>query len=99
MAAVGGGTDLSLPFTWAREQRMEVDGIIVFTDNETWAGRSHPTQALDAYRRTVNADARVVVAAMTPAGHSIGDAKDEGVLNVAGLDASLPLIVNGFIRA
>ncbi|MGW2219732.1 TROVE domain-containing protein [Nonomuraea sp. NPDC001684] len=95
----GGGTDLSLPFTWARDRRMEVDGIIVFTDNETWAGRSHPTQALDAYRRTVNADARVVVAAMTAAGHSIGDAKDEGVLNVAGLDASLPLIVNGFIRA
>ncbi|MEV4370081.1 TROVE domain-containing protein [Nonomuraea sp. NPDC049637] len=95
----GGGTDLSLPFTWAREQRMEVDGIIVLTDNETWAGRSHPTQALDAYRRTVNADARVVVAAMTAAGYSIGDPEDEGVLNVVGLDASLPLIVNGFIRA
>ncbi|MEU1387980.1 MULTISPECIES: TROVE domain-containing protein [unclassified Nonomuraea] len=94
----GGGTDLSLPFTWARDQRMEVDGIIVFTDNETWAGRSHPTQALDAYRRTVNADARVVIAAMTAAGHSIGDPGDEGVLNVVGLDASLPLIVNGFIR-
>ncbi|MFI7465150.1 TROVE domain-containing protein [Nonomuraea sp. NPDC049646] len=95
----GGGTDLSLPFTWARDQRMEVDGIVVLTDNETWAGASHPTQALDAYRRTVNADVRVVVAAMTPAGYSIGDPKDDGVLNVAGLDASLPLIVNGFIRA
>ncbi|UBU10893.1 TROVE domain-containing protein [Nonomuraea gerenzanensis] len=94
----GGGTDLSLPFTWAREQRMEVDGIVVFTDNETWAGRSHPTQALDAYRRGVNPDARVVVAAMTAAGYSIGDTKDEGVLNVAGLDASLPLVVNGFVR-
>ncbi|MFI7416416.1 TROVE domain-containing protein [Nonomuraea sp. NPDC049684] len=95
----GGGTDLSLPFTWARDQRMEVDGIVVLTDNETWAGASHPTQALDAYRRTVNADVRVVVAAMTAAGYSIGDPKDDGVLNVAGLDASLPLIVNGFIRA
>jgi 60 kDa SS-A/Ro ribonucleoprotein len=94
----GGGTDLSLPFTWAREQRMEVDGIVVFTDNETWAGSSHPTQALNAYRRTVNPDARVVVAAMTAAGHSIGDPKDDGVLNVAGLDASLPLVVNGFVR-
>ncbi|TYB51968.1 TROVE domain-containing protein [Nonomuraea sp. PA05] len=94
----GGGTDLSLPFTWARRKRMEVDGIVVFTDNETWAGRSHPTQALDAYRRTVNPDARVVVAAMTAAGYSIGDPKDEGVLNVAGLDASLPLVVNGFVR-
>ncbi|MGP3915156.1 TROVE domain-containing protein [Nonomuraea sp. 10N515B] len=94
----GGGTDLSLPFRWARDQRMAVDGFVVLTDNETWAGRSHPSQELDAYRRTVAPDARVVVAAMTAAGYSIGDAADAGVLNVAGLDASLPLIVNGFIR-
>ncbi|GAA3693374.1 TROVE domain-containing protein [Nonomuraea antimicrobica] len=94
----GGGTDLSLPFTWARERRMEVDGIVVFTDNETWAGRSHPTQALESYRRTVNPNVRVVVAAMTAAGHTIGDTQDDGVLDVAGLDASLPLIVNGFVR-
>lgn len=94
----GGGTDLSLPFTWAARERMNVDGVVVLTDNETWAGRSHPTQALSAYRRAVNPDARVVVATMTPAGYSIGDPGDSGVLNVAGLDASLPLIVNGFIR-
>ncbi|MFI7709107.1 TROVE domain-containing protein [Nonomuraea sp. NPDC049480] len=95
----GGGTDLSLPFRWAREQRMAVDGVVLFTDNETWAGRSHPSQELDAYRRTVARDARVVVAAMTAAGYSIGDPADAGVLNMAGLDASLPLIVNGFIRS
>lgn len=94
----GGGTDLSLPFTWAQRERMNVDGIVLFTDNETWAGRSHPTQALDGYRRTINPKARVVVAAMTAAGYSIGDSQDAGVLNVAGLDASLPLIVNGFVR-
>ncbi|TMR97515.1 TROVE domain-containing protein [Nonomuraea basaltis] len=95
----GGGTDLSLPFRWAREQRMAVDGVVLFTDNETWAGRSHPSQELEAYRRTVARDARVIVAAMTAAGYSIGDPADAGVLNVAGLDASLPLIVNGFIRS
>ncbi|MEV0352777.1 TROVE domain-containing protein [Nonomuraea sp. NPDC050680] len=94
----GGGTDLSLPFTWAAKERMNVDGIIVLTDNETWAGRSHPTQALDGYRRRINRDARVVVVAMTAVGYSIGEPGDAGVLNVAGLDASLPLIVNGFVR-
>ncbi|MFG1684669.1 TROVE domain-containing protein [Nonomuraea sp. NPDC049269] len=94
----GGGTDLSLPFTWAAKERMTVDGIVVLTDNETWAGRSHASQALDGYRRRVNRDARVVVAAMTAAGYSIADPKDAGVLNVVGLDASLPLIVNGFVR-
>ncbi|GII86208.1 hypothetical protein Ssi03_41980 [Sphaerisporangium siamense] len=94
----GGGTDLSLPFTWARDERLEVDGVVLFSDNETWAGRAHPSQALTAYGRSVNATARVVVASMTATGHSIGDPRDDGVLNVAGLDASLPLVVNGFIR-
>ncbi|PZG22230.1 TROVE domain-containing protein [Nonomuraea aridisoli] len=95
----GGGTDLSLPFAWAARRRMNVDGVVVFTDNETWAGRAHPTQALDVYRRTVNPQVRVVVAAMTAAGYSIAAPRDEGVLNVAGMDASLPLIVNGFVRS
>ena len=95
----GGGTDLSLPFSWARQQQLDVDGIVVFTDNETWAGRAHPSQTLTAFRHSVNGNARVVVAAMTAAGYSIGDPADGGVLNVAGLDASLPLVVNGFIRA
>ncbi|GAA3097212.1 TROVE domain-containing protein [Streptosporangium carneum] len=94
----GGGTDLALPFDWARGERLEVDGIVVFTDSETWAGRSHAVQALDAYRRSVNPAVRVVVAAMTPVGRSIGDPGDPDVLNVAGLDASLPMVVNGFVR-
>ncbi|MFI6322019.1 TROVE domain-containing protein [Nonomuraea sp. NPDC050556] len=94
----GGGTDLSLPFTWARKERLDVDGVVVFTDNETWAGTRHPSQALTTYRREVNQDTRVVVASLTPMGHTIGDPKDAGVLNVAGLDASLPMIVNAYIR-
>ncbi|MEV4004231.1 TROVE domain-containing protein [Actinomadura sp. NPDC049753] len=94
----GGGTDLSLPFQWAQRQRLEVDGMVVFTDNETWAGRQHASQALDAYRQTVNGDVRVVLAAMAANGHTVGDPRDEGVLNMAGLDASLPMVVNGYIR-
>lgn len=94
----GGGTDLSLPFSHAEQERLEVDGFIVFTDNETWAGRRHASQALDSYRRAVNPQARVVVASLTATGHTIGDPQDEGVLNIAGLDASLPMVVNGFIR-
>jgi len=94
----GGGTDLSLPFTWARHQNLAVDGAVVLTDNETWAGSQHPSQALDSYRRAVNPSARAIVASMTATGHSIGDPKDLGVLNIAGLDASLPTLVTGYIR-
>lgn len=94
----GGGTDLSLPFQWAQRQGLAVDGMVVLTDNETWAGRRHPSQALAAYRQAVNGDVRVVLAAMAANRHTVGDPRDEGVLNMAGLDASLPMVVNGYIR-
>src|SRR4029077_5574234 len=58
----GGGTDLSLPFSHARTQGLELDGVLVLTDNETWAGRTHPSQELAAYRAEVSAGARCVVA-------------------------------------
>ncbi|MEV0620802.1 TROVE domain-containing protein [Nonomuraea sp. NPDC050404] len=93
----GGGTDLSLPFSWARRERFEADGIVVLTDSETWAGRSHPTQELNAYRHSVSPLVNVVVAAMTAAGYTINDPGDERVLNVVGLDASLPMVVNAFV--
>ncbi len=96
--ASGGGTDLAQPFTWALKRRHVVDGFVVLTDNETWAGRSHPVQVLEAYRRSVNPAARVVVVSMTAAGYSIADHDDPGVLNVAGLDGALPKLITGFIR-
>ncbi|MFI6909631.1 hypothetical protein ACIBKY_50810, partial [Nonomuraea sp. NPDC050394] len=94
----GGGTDLSLPFDWARHERMAVDGFVLFSDMETWAGRAHASQALDAYRSAMNPAARVVLATMTPSGYTLGEPSDAGVLNLAGVDASLPQVVNGFIR-
>jgi 60 kDa SS-A/Ro ribonucleoprotein len=94
----GGGTDLSLPFTWASQHHVRADGFLILTDGETWAGRSHPFQALSAYRPRYNPAARVVVAAMTATGHTIGEPGDPGVLNVTGMDASLPKVVMGFIR-
>ncbi len=94
----GGGTDMSLPFSWALDRRLEVDGVVVLTDNETWARRQHPVQALEAYRRSVNPRVRVVVVSMTATGMMIADPADEGVLNVAGLDSSLPRLITGFVR-
>lgn len=94
----GGGTDLSLPFGYASQYDLRVDGFLVLTDGETWAGRVQPFQALSSYRARYNPDARVVIAAMAAAGHTIGEPGDPGILNVAGMDASLPKVVTGFIR-
>lgn len=94
----GGGTDLSLPFVYADQCNVQMDGCVVLTDGETWAGRSHPSQALDSYRRRYNPDLRVVAVAMAAVGHTIGEPGDTGVLNVAGMDAALPRLVTSFVR-
>jgi len=39
------------------------------------------------------------VASMAANGMTIADPKDAGVLNMAGVDASLPMVVNGFVRS
>lgn len=94
----GGATDMAASLRWARDRSLAVDGIIILTDNETWAGRSHPDQELAAYRQTVNPAVRVVVVSMTATGHSIADPADDNVLQVAGLDSSLPMVLSGFLR-
>lgn len=46
-----GSTDCSLPMEYAKQQQMSgVDKFVVITDNETYAGRVQPVQALRDYR-------------------------------------------------
>jgi 60 kDa SS-A/Ro ribonucleoprotein len=94
----GGGTNMALPFDHALMVKANVDGFVIITDNETWAGRSHPFQSLAAYRNVINQNARAVVVTMVPNGYGILDQNDPGVMQMAGMDASLPLAVTGFMR-
>ena len=93
-----GGTNMSLPYTWASEQRMEFDAVVTYTDSETWQhGYSHPAQACADYRRSLNPKARAVVAAFTASAHSVGDVEDPLTLQCVGFDASLPVVISGFV--
>jgi 60 kDa SS-A/Ro ribonucleoprotein len=93
-----GGTDCALPMIYAMEQQLEVDTFVIYTDNETWAGRIHPHQALRQYRERVNPQARLVVVGMTSTGFSIADPSDPGQLDVVGFDTSTPQLISDFTR-
>jgi 60 kDa SS-A/Ro ribonucleoprotein len=95
--AIAGGTDLSVPARWLVQERLVVDAVVILTDMETWAGRQHPAEAMEQYRRQVGAPVRNVVAAMTAMGSSIGDPMDPLTLQCAGLDASVPEVIRGFV--
>ena len=92
-----GGTDCSLPMLYALEEGIEVDAFQIFTDNESWAGSIHPSQALRKYREKTGIDSRLVAVAFTATSYSIADPNDPRMLDCVGLDSSTPKIVQDFI--
>ena len=92
-----GGTDCALPMLDALEQGIEADAFVVLTDNETWAGRMHPSEALRLYRRKTGIPARLVVVGMTATECSIADPEDAGMLDVVGFDTAAPNVIGDFI--
>ena len=93
-----GGTDASLPMTWALENNIQVDTFVVLTDNETWAGNIQPVQALEKYRQATGIGAKLIVVGMTSTGFTIADPNDAGMLDVVGFDGATPAFMAKFAK-
>lgn len=91
-------TDCSLPMIWAKQNNLDFDTFCVYTDNETWAGRIQPNQALVQYRNTNVKDAKLVVVGMTSTNFSIADPKDPGMIDVVGFDPATPQVISEFSK-
>lgn len=89
-------TDCAQPMVWALKEKIEVDLFVVITDNETWAGKLHPSEALVRYRDGMKRDAKLVSVALSATPTSIADPTDANHLNVVGLDAGFPALVREF---
>lgn len=94
-----GATDCALPMLWAAKNKVEADVFVVYTDNETWAGNIHPFQALAEYRQKTGIAAKLMVVGMTSNGFSIADPRDAGMLDVVGMDTSVPTALREFALA
>lgn len=88
-----GRTDCSLPFEHASQHNMGVDKFVVITDNETYAGRKQPSQALRDYRAKSGRAAKSVVIGTEVSSFTIADPKDAGMLDIAGFDSAAPQII------
>lgn len=93
-----GGTDCSLPMVEALKRKWDVDTFVVYTDNETWAGRTHPIRALQEYRQKTGIGAKLIVVGMTSTGFTIADPDDVGMLDVVGFDSAAPALIGDFAR-
>lgn len=94
-----GSTDCSAPMLYALKQGLEVDVFVVYTDNETYMGSMHPSEALKKYRRETGIPAKLVVAGMTSTGFSIADPNDAGMFDIVGFDSDAVSLMADFVRA
>lgn len=92
-----GGTDCAQPMLHAMSSGMtNVDKFAIWTDNETWAGHVHPTEALKRYREKHVGNAKLIVCGTTATEFTIADPNDPGMLDICGFDASCPQLISSF---
>lgn len=92
-----GGTDASLPIRKALEEKLSVDAFVIYTDNETWAGKAHVSELLRQYRDKSGINARLVAVGMTATDFSVVDPEDARQMNVVGFDSSAPAVISAFV--
>lgn len=93
-----GGTDCSLPMLTAMEKKMHsVDGFLIITDNDTWAGRVHPSEALKRYREKTGVNSKLIVAGTLASPFTIADPNDPGMLDLVGFDSACPALIADFV--
>jgi 60 kDa SS-A/Ro ribonucleoprotein len=93
-----GGTDCALPMRWALATRTEVDGFVIYTDNESWAGEVHVDQALNDYRQEMGIPAKLVAVALSGDRFSVANPADAGQMDVVGFDTATPDVISDFLR-
>ena len=83
---------------YAKRDNLQVENFMVLTDNETWAGKMHPFQALKQYRSHSGINSKLVVVDMTASEFAIADPSDPGMLDVAGFSTDVPSVIAEFAR-
>lgn len=95
----GNGTDCALPALMAAQSDLDVDAIVIYSDQETWAGNIHPAQALDALRRKLNKPVKLANVAMAYNGYTLSDTTDPNSMDFVGFDTSTPQAVSAFLTS
>lgn len=92
-----GGTNTALAVEWAIKNKIEADVFVIYTDNETWCGDRHTSEAIKDYRRKAGIAAKLAVVAFTGTQRSVADGADHGSMDFVGMDASLPQALSEFV--
>lgn len=91
-----GATNIASPITWAMEQKLPVDAISCYTDNETYCGGIHPCQALEEYKDSMGIDTKFISVSMCANNITVADPSNKNMLDIIGFDTTTPKIISEF---
>lgn len=93
-----GGTDCAMPMLYAMRNNLEIDVFVTYSDNESWAGEIHASQALNMYRQKTGIPAKAICVGMTATNYTVLDPEDAGSMNVVGFDSAVPALMSDFAK-
>ncbi len=105
----GGGTNTNLPVQYAWDNKLDVDAIVSYTDDETWAGQArfasyyrttgggHVTEWVTKYADRYG-PFKFLNCAMIATGTSDVDRKNPMMFELNGMDANTPRIISEYVQ-
>ncbi len=91
-----GGTNIASPIQWALANKLPIDMISCYTDNETYWRDLHPCQALQIYRDKMGINTKFISVSMCSNMTTVADPSDPGMLDIVGFDTATPKVISEF---
>ena len=91
-----GGTDVASPVIWATDNKLPVDVISCYTDNETYWNTMHPSQALTKLQNKIGKNTKFISVSMCANNTTVADPDNKNMLDVIGFDTATPKVISEF---
>jgi len=99
----GGGTNTALPVQYALDKKLDVDAIVSYTDNETWADygwnrNGHVTQVHSHLEQRLGHEVKFVNCATTATQCTDVDPNKTSMFEMVAFSADTPRIISAIIN-
>lgn len=91
----GGCTHLSVGIEHLIKERIQVDAVVYYTDNEVNGGYQI-SQLFEKYRKEVSHNAKLIVVGFEANEFTIGDSNTPWIINICGFDSGTIDVINAF---
>lgn len=95
---IANGTDCGVPFQYAEANQWDIDGVLMITDSQSWAGSRYASVAKKSLEAKLGHPVKWVNIQTTVQGSQIQDPRDKDGMEMAGFSPDFMPVANAFFR-